>query len=88
MAHLRHAEHTYLTANPSAVSPSKRSQSWSNTMGSLLSISQPEPEWKSEARFAMESSCFCVVCGSPFGLHGEIYNFDTEAVHYQVHTAL
>jgi hypothetical protein len=57
-------------------------------MGSLLSTSQPESEWKSEAQFAMESSCFCVVCGSPFGLHGEIYNFDTEAAHYQVNTSL
>lgn len=57
-------------------------------MGNHLSTSQTEPEWKSEAEFAMESSCFCVVCGSPFSLTGELYNFDTEAIHYKVTTAL
>ncbi|KAF1927976.1 uncharacterized protein M421DRAFT_421180 [Didymella exigua CBS 183.55] len=53
-------------------------------MGSLLSTSQPNLEWKSEAQFAMESSCFCVVCGSPFDLSGDIYNLDVEAARYKV----
>lgn len=57
-------------------------------MGSLLSTSQPDPEWKSEAQFAMESSCFCVICGSPFDLEGEVYNLDTEAARYKVNMAL
>lgn len=57
-------------------------------MGSLSSTSQPEPEWKSEAQFAMESSCFCVVCGSPFDLAGEVYNMDTEAARYKVRITL
>jgi hypothetical protein len=53
-------------------------------MGSLLSKSQSDPEWKSEAQSAMESSCFCVICGSPFDLEGEVYNLDTEAARYKV----
>ena len=53
-------------------------------MGSILSTSQPDREWKSEAQFAMESSCFCVICGSPFDLEGEVYNLDTEAARYKV----
>lgn len=53
-------------------------------MGSLLSKSQQDPEWKSEAQFAMESSCFCVICGSPFDLEGEVYNLDTGAARYKV----
>ena len=54
-------------------------------MGSLLSTSQPDPEWKSEAQFAMESSCFCVICGSPFDPEGEVCNLDAEATRYKVH---
>lgn len=57
-------------------------------MGSLLSTFQTEPAWRAEAHFAMESSCFCVVCGSPFGLFGEIHSFDTEVEHYQVNRVL
>lgn len=53
-------------------------------MGSLLSAPQPDPKWKSEAQFAMESSCFCVVCGSPFNMEGEVYNLDTTANRYKV----
>lgn len=57
-------------------------------MGSFLSTSQSETEWKSEAQFAMESSYFCVVCGSPFDLSGDLYNLDTEAARYKVSLAL
>lgn len=57
------------------------------TMGSHFSTSKPEPKWKSEAQFAMESSCFCVICGSPFDLEGEVYNLDTGAERYKVNTA-
>ena len=57
------------------------------TMGSYFSTSKPEPKWKSEAQFAMESSCFCVICGSPFDLEGEVYNLDTGAERYKVNTA-
>lgn len=57
-------------------------------MGSLLSTSQSDPEWKSEAKFAMESSCFCVICGSPFDLEGEVYNLDAAAARYKVSTVL
>ena len=35
----------------------------------------------------MESSCFCVICGSPFDLEGEVYNLDTGAERYKVNTA-
>ncbi|KAJ4986271.1 hypothetical protein SVAN01_08206 [Stagonosporopsis vannaccii] len=52
-------------------------------MGSLLSKSEPNLECKSEARFAMESSCFCVICGSPFDLEGEVYNLDAAAARYK-----
>lgn len=55
-------------------------------MGSLLSTSEPDLECKSEARFAMESSCFCVICGSPFDLEGEVYNLDVAAARYKVYT--
>lgn len=54
-------------------------------MGSLLSTSQPNPEWKSDAQFAMESNWFCVICGSPFDLEGEVYNLDSKAARYMVH---
>ena len=53
-------------------------------MGSLLSTPQPGPKRKSEAQFAMESSCFCVICGSPFDLEGEVYNLDAGATRYKV----
>ncbi|UPX18770.1 uncharacterized protein EKO05_0009061 [Ascochyta rabiei] len=52
-------------------------------MGSLLSTSQPDPGPKSEAQFAMESSCFCVICGSPFSPEGEVYNLDVRAARYK-----
>ncbi|KAF2630999.1 hypothetical protein BU25DRAFT_418650 [Macroventuria anomochaeta] len=52
-------------------------------MGSLLSTPQPDPEWKPEAQFAMEFSCFCVICGSPFDLEGEVYNLDAGATRYK-----
>lgn len=57
-------------------------------MGSLLSTSKADPGWKSEAQFAMESSCFCVICGSPFDLEGEVYNLDAGAARYKVNMAL
>ncbi|KAH6614020.1 hypothetical protein C7974DRAFT_69037 [Boeremia exigua] len=52
-------------------------------MGSLLSHPKPDPKWISEAEFAMESSCFCVICGSPFDLQGEVHNLDTAAARYK-----
>jgi len=55
-------------------------------MGSLLSTSESDLECVSEARFAMESSCFCVICGSPFDLGGEVYNLDVAAARYKVYT--
>ncbi|KZM25851.1 hypothetical protein ST47_g2864 [Ascochyta rabiei] len=31
----------------------------------------------------MESSCFCVICGSPFSPEGEVYNLDVRAARYK-----
>ncbi|KAF3003493.1 hypothetical protein E8E13_004443 [Curvularia kusanoi] len=55
---------------------------------SFFSTSRSAPEWKSEAQFAMESSCFCVICGSPFDLEGEVYNLDAGAERYRELSAI
>jgi hypothetical protein len=52
-------------------------------MGSLLS-SKVEDDWKSDARHAMEAGTFCVVCGSPFDIEGDIYNIDPKDIRFQV----
>ncbi|KAI8942629.1 hypothetical protein NX059_000683 [Plenodomus lindquistii] len=32
--------------------------------------------WKSDVRYAMESGAFCVICGGPFDIEGDVYNID------------
>jgi hypothetical protein len=54
-------------------------------MGSFLSSQTVEEDnWKSDARFAMESRIYCVICGGPFDTEGEVYNLDTKEPRYQV----
>ncbi|KAH7069093.1 hypothetical protein BKA63DRAFT_101076 [Paraphoma chrysanthemicola] len=53
-------------------------------MGSFLSSRADEDvNWKSDARFAMESRVYCVICGGPFDTEGEVYNLDTKEPRYQ-----
>lgn len=40
--------------------------------------------WKSDATYAMEAGAFCVICGSPFDIEGDVYNVDHKAARYQV----
>lgn len=52
-------------------------------MGSLLS-SKVSDDWKSDARCAMEDSRFCVICGGPFDVEGDVYNIDPKDMRFQV----
>ncbi|KAF2027695.1 hypothetical protein EK21DRAFT_71444 [Setomelanomma holmii] len=53
-------------------------------MGSFLSSrANADDNWKSDARFAMESRVYCVICGGPFDTEGEVYNLDTKEPRYQ-----
>lgn len=52
-------------------------------MGSLLS-SKVADDWKSDARCAMEDSRFCVICGGPFDVEGDVYNIDPKDMRFQV----
>jgi hypothetical protein len=40
--------------------------------------------WKSDAWYAMESGTYCVICGGPFDIEGDIYNQDPKEPRYQV----
>lgn len=53
-------------------------------MGSFLSLQAAEEGWKSDARYSMETGCFCVLCGGPFDMEGEVYNIDQKEKSYQV----
>lgn len=52
-------------------------------MGGYFS-SQKESEFKSDAQRAMENGTFCVICGGPFDLEGEVYDIDPKDPHFQV----
>ncbi|KAA8622736.1 hypothetical protein PtrSN002B_011443 [Pyrenophora tritici-repentis] len=51
-------------------------------MGNFTS-SQTHNEWKSDAQHAMEAGTFCVICGGPFDLDGDVYNIDPKDPRYQ-----
>ncbi|KAH8640248.1 hypothetical protein IG631_03189 [Alternaria alternata] len=51
-------------------------------MGGLHS-SKVEEVWKSDARHAMEAGTFCVVCGGPFDIEGDVYNIDPKDIRFQ-----
>jgi hypothetical protein len=54
-------------------------------MGNLLSSAAVQIDgWKSDARYAMESGAYCVVCGAPFDTEGDVYNLDAKAPQHQV----
>ncbi|KAH4277712.1 hypothetical protein HBH98_095000 [Parastagonospora nodorum] len=49
------------------------------SMGSIWSsaeLDDQDDKWISDARYAMESGAFCVVCGAPFDIEGDVYNLD------------
>ena len=50
----------------------------------LSSEDAGEENWKSEARYAMEAGTYCVICGGPFDLEGDVYNLDPKEPRYQV----
>jgi hypothetical protein len=52
-------------------------------MGSFIS-SLPEDDWKSDAQHGMESGTFCVICGGPFDIEGDVYNIDPKDPRFQV----
>lgn len=52
-------------------------------MGGLHS-SKVEEVWKSDARHAMEAGTYCVVCGGPFDIEGDVYNIDPKDIRFQV----
>ena len=43
-----------------------------------------DDNWKSDAKYAMEAGTFCVICGSPFDIDGDVYNVDPKEARYQV----
>ncbi|KAE8865802.1 hypothetical protein PTNB29_02949 [Pyrenophora teres f. teres] len=51
-------------------------------MGNFTS-SQTHDEWKSDAQHAMEAGTFCVICGGPFDLDGDVNNIDPKDPRYQ-----
>ncbi|KAF2828954.1 hypothetical protein CC86DRAFT_392220 [Ophiobolus disseminans] len=53
-------------------------------MGNMLSSKEAEDDnWKSDARYAMESGTYCIICGGPFDLEGDVYNLDPKEPRYQ-----
>ncbi|KAF1846506.1 uncharacterized protein K460DRAFT_281861 [Cucurbitaria berberidis CBS 394.84] len=52
-------------------------------MGSFLSSRIDDADWKSDARYAMESGTFCVICGGPFDVEGDVYNIDPKEMRYR-----
>lgn len=56
-------------------------------MGNIWSSTDPGDEdkiWTSDAWYAMESGAFCIVCGAPFDIKGDVYNLDPKKLEYQV----
>jgi hypothetical protein len=53
-------------------------------MGSFISSSQVEDVWKSDMRQAMEAGTFCVICGGPFEIEGDVYNIDPKDPRFEV----
>ncbi|KAF1833013.1 hypothetical protein BDW02DRAFT_599477 [Decorospora gaudefroyi] len=51
-------------------------------MGSFVST-QTEEGWKSDARHAMEAGRFCVICGGPFDIEGNVYTNDPKDPRFQ-----
>lgn len=41
-------------------------------------------DWRSDARYAMAAGMYCVICGSPFDIEGDVYNIDPKEARYQV----
>jgi hypothetical protein len=54
------------------------------SMGNLLSSRDVEDDWKSDAQYAMEAGTYCVICGGPFDIEGDVYNLDPKEPRYQV----
>ena len=52
-------------------------------MGNTTS-SKTDDEWKSDAQQAIEAGTFCVICGGPFDLDGDVYNIDPKDPRFQV----
>ena len=52
-------------------------------MGNVFSA-PPVDEWKSDVRHAMEAGTYCVICGGPFDIEGEVYNIDAKDPRFQV----
>jgi len=52
-------------------------------MGNSAS-SKTDDEWKSDAQQAIEAGAFCVICGGPFDLDGDVYNIDPKDPRFQV----
>ncbi|KAH7398535.1 hypothetical protein BKA66DRAFT_556696 [Pyrenochaeta sp. MPI-SDFR-AT-0127] len=52
-------------------------------MGNIFSLRAAEDNWQSYTQYAMDSDWFCVVCGGPFNLEGEVYNLDSKERSYQ-----
>lgn len=52
-------------------------------MGGYFS-SQREHGPKSDTRHTTETGPFCVVCGGPFDVEGEVYNIDPKDPQFQV----
>ncbi|KAH8724893.1 hypothetical protein GQ44DRAFT_799044 [Phaeosphaeriaceae sp. PMI808] len=53
-------------------------------MGSVLSLQADEyVRWKSDAWYAMESGTFCVICGGPFDIEGDVHNLSPKDPRYQ-----
>ncbi|CAO2654973.1 Nn.00g117060.m01.CDS01 [Neocucurbitaria sp. VM-36] len=55
----------------------------SDLMGNFFSSRVEDTEWKSDARYAMESGVFCVICGGPFDMEGDVYNIDPKEKRYR-----
>jgi hypothetical protein len=58
-----------------------------DAMGGLFSrlfSSSIDNSWKSDAEFAMESSWFCVLCGTPLDITGDAYNLNPEDERFKV----
>jgi hypothetical protein len=53
-------------------------------MGNFFSSSVDEDDWKSDAQYAMEAGTFCVICGGPFDMEGDVYNLNPKEPRYQV----
>ncbi|KAJ4368387.1 hypothetical protein N0V83_006744 [Neocucurbitaria cava] len=52
-------------------------------MGNTPSSRGEDSNWKSDARYAMESGVFCVICGGPFDMEGDVYNIDPKEERYR-----